>query len=194
MHQANEPSTMRHIRCCRAGFSTAIALAGAWARPAGASFLEGEALDSAADVMSYVVLVLVPCLAIALFWIVHVMPEKIAAQRHHPQKAAIHALCLLSLVFGGLLWPIAWLWVYTRPVGYKMAFGTEKHEDYFVAQGEKADRDELEQVHAQQLLAELDRLEQRGSLAPELRLARERVAAAEQRRGAVQAMPRGRAD
>ena len=28
-------------------------------------------------------------------------------------------LCLLSLVFGGLLWPIAWLWAYTRPVGYQ---------------------------------------------------------------------------
>ena len=26
-------------------------------------------------------------------------------------------LCLLSLVFGGLLWPIAWLWAYTKPVG-----------------------------------------------------------------------------
>ncbi|MDM0108878.1 hypothetical protein QTH97_28320 [Variovorax sp. J22R24] len=35
--------------------------------------LEGDALDTAADVMSYVVWVLVPVLAIALLWIVHVM-------------------------------------------------------------------------------------------------------------------------
>ena len=28
----------------------------------------------------------------------------------------IRTLCLLSLVFGGLLWPIAWLWAYTKPV------------------------------------------------------------------------------
>ena len=40
-------------------------------------------------------------------------------------------LCLLSLVFGGLLWPIAWLWAYTKPVGYKLAYGTDKHPDYF---------------------------------------------------------------
>ena len=48
----------------------------------------------------------------------------------------IHTLCLLSLVFGGLLWPIAWLWAYTRPIGYKIAFGTEKHEDFFLEHGE----------------------------------------------------------
>ena len=34
-------------------------------------------------------------------------------------------LCLLSLVFGGLLWPIAWLWAYSKPVMYKMAYGTD---------------------------------------------------------------------
>ena len=34
-------------------------------------------------------------------------------------------------MFGGLLWPIAWLWAYTRPVGYKMAYGTDKHPDYY---------------------------------------------------------------
>ncbi|MDF3014689.1 MAG: hypothetical protein K0Q78_2893, partial [Cellvibrio sp.] len=39
---------------------------------------------------------------------------------------------LLSLVFGGLLWPIAWLWAFTKPVNYKMAYGTDKHDDYFL--------------------------------------------------------------
>jgi hypothetical protein len=43
-------------------------------------------------------------------WIVHVLPEKIAHKRHHPRRDAIQTLCLLSLVFGGLLWPLAWLW------------------------------------------------------------------------------------
>jgi hypothetical protein len=154
-----------------------VLLCGA-APSAHASFLHGEALDSLADVISWVVLALVPCLAIALFWIVHVMPEKIAEKRHHPQKDAIHTLCLLSLVFGGLLWPIAWLWAYTRPVGYKMAFGTDKHDDFFIEHGEKAHRDELEQAHLDHLLAELDVLERHGTLTPELRLVRERLQAA----------------
>ena len=160
---------------------------------ANASFLEGKALDTMADVMSYVVLVLVPILAIALFWILHVMPEKIAERNHHPQKAAIHTLCLLSLVFGGLLWPIAWLWAYTRPVGYKMAFGTEKHEDFFVEHGERAHRDELEGEHLDHLLGELNTLEQRGGLTPELKLVRERVRGAQQRLAQGSAAPEGSA-
>jgi len=37
-------------------------------------------------------------------------------------------LCLLSLVFGGMLWPLAWLWAYTKPVIHKLAYGTDKDE------------------------------------------------------------------
>ena len=181
MHQPFEcPRDSRRARL-RTCLAISAALSWGWAPHANASFLEGEALDTMADVMSYVVLALVPILAIALFWMVHVMPEKIAEKNHHPQKAAIHTLCLLSLVFGGLLWPIAWLWAYTRPIGYKMAFGTEKHEDFFIEHGERAHRDELEGEHLGHLLAELNTLEQRGGLTPDLRLVRERVLGAQQR-------------
>ena len=90
------------------------------------------------DWIAIIVLIVVPVVVIVVFWIVHVLPEKIAEKRHHPQKDAIHTLCLLSLVFGGLLWPLAWLWAYTRPVAYRMAYGTDKHEDYFVEMGDEA--------------------------------------------------------
>ena len=81
------------------------------------------------------VLFVVPVLLIVVFWMVHVLPEKIAHKRHHPQTEAIQTLCLLSLVFGGLLWPLAWLWAYTKPVGYKLAYGTDKHPDHFKEHG-----------------------------------------------------------
>src|SRR5262249_58799372 len=69
------------------------------------------------------------------FWMVHILPEKIAHKRNHPQFEAIRTLCLLSLVFGGLLWPIAWLWAYSRPVLHKMAYGHDKlHPDEEEAQ------------------------------------------------------------
>src|SRR5947199_9070062 len=106
--------------------------------PASASFLSGEALDTAADWLAILVLILVPIGGIVLFWLVHILPEKVAEKRHHPQKDAITTLCLLSLAFGGLLWPIAWLWAYSRPVAYKTAYGTDKHEDYFAEMSEKA--------------------------------------------------------
>lgn len=102
---------------------------------ASASLLSPEMEDTLADWLTILVLFLVPTGGIALFWMVHVLPEKIAHKRHHPQFEAIRTLCLLSLVFGGLLWPIAWLWAYTKPVGYKMAYGTDKHPDYYKERG-----------------------------------------------------------
>ena len=91
-----------------------------------ASFLSGEAIDTVADYIAVFVLFFVPALLIYLFWMVHILPEKIAERRGHPQADAIKTLCLLSLVFGGLLWPLAWIWAYTKPVLYKMAYGEDK--------------------------------------------------------------------
>ncbi len=100
-----------------------------------ASLLSPEAEDAMAKYIAIFALCFVPIALIVLFWMVHVLPEKIAHKRHHPQLEAIKTLCLLSLVFGGLLWPIAWLWAYTKPVGYKLAYGTDKSPDYFKEHG-----------------------------------------------------------
>jgi hypothetical protein len=93
-----------------------------------AMHLSPELVDTVADYMAIFVLVFVPGLLIYVFWMVHILPEKIAEQRGHPQADAIKTLCLLSLVFGGLLWPIAWLWAYSKPVLHKMAYGTDRIE------------------------------------------------------------------
>lgn len=105
--------------------TAAIAAAMLASLPARASFLSGDALDTAANVLSWVVLVVVPVVGIVVFWLIHILPEKIAEQRRHPQAKAIQTLCLLSLLFGGLLWPLAWLWAYTKPVLHKLAYGTD---------------------------------------------------------------------
>ena len=91
-----------------------------------ASLLQGETLDAVANGASWVVLVVAPIVGIVVFWMVHIIPEKIAEKRHHPQAKAIQALCLLSLVFGGLLWPVAMLWALTKPVLYKAAYGVDR--------------------------------------------------------------------
>jgi len=93
--------------------------------PARASFLSPEAEDTMATVLAVFILFVVPVVLIVLFWLVHILPEQIAHKRNHPQFEAIRTLCLLSLVFGGLLWPIAWLWAYSKPVLHKMAYGTD---------------------------------------------------------------------
>ena len=102
---------------------------------ANASLMSPELEDSVAGYLAIFIIFFVPVVVIVLFWLVHILPEKIAHQRHHPQFEAIRTLCLLSLAFGGLLWPLAWLWAYTKPVGYKLAYGTDKHPDYFKEHG-----------------------------------------------------------
>jgi CBS domain containing-hemolysin-like protein len=95
-----------------------------------ASLFHGETLDSIANGLSWVILFLVPIVGIGAFWMVHILPEKIAEKKKHPQAKAIQCLCLLSLVFGGLLWPLAWLWAYSKPVFHKMAYGTDVDDSH----------------------------------------------------------------
>src|SRR4029077_13922318 len=95
-----------------------------------ASMFQGETLDSIANGIAWVVLIVAPIIGVAVFWLVHILPEKIAEKKRHPQTRAIQCLCLLSLCFGGLLWPIAWLWAYTKPVLHKMAYGTDVDESH----------------------------------------------------------------
>jgi len=98
--------------------------------PAHASLFHGETLDMVADYMSWAVLVIVPVVGIAVFWLVHILPEKVAEKKRHPQAKAIQVLCLLSLFFGGMLWPVAWLWAYSKPVLHKMAYGTDVDDSH----------------------------------------------------------------
>ena len=119
-----------------------------------ASFLHGETLDSVANVIAWFALIIAPIVLITVFLLVHILPEKVAHKRGHPQLGAIKCLCLLSLVFGGLLWPIAWLWAYSKPVLHKMAYGTDVDDSHEKPGGEKSATSELEQLRAR--VAELE--------------------------------------
>ncbi len=164
-----------------AGVAAAALAASGLAFPSGAhaSFLPPEMMDAAAMYLAWFVIIFVPIGGIVLFWLVHILPEKIAHKRHHPQRDAIQVLCLLSLVFGGLLWPIAWLWAYTKPAGYRMAYGTEKHDDYFHEMGAKAQAGELLDHELTHLRDELDAMAAKGSLSAELKALRKSIATAQ---------------
>ena len=92
-----------------------------------ASFMPAHLIDGFANIISWIVLIVLPIGFIALFWFVHIWPDTVAKRRQHPQRDAIHALCVLSLFFGGLPWPFAYLWAYTRPTMYKLAYGTDRY-------------------------------------------------------------------
>jgi CBS domain containing-hemolysin-like protein len=162
-------------------WSCAVLLAALLVAPAAeASFLSGDTLAKAANVIAIFVIVVVPIVVIVLFWLVHILPEKIAHKRHHPQKDAIQVLCLLSLVFGGMLWPLAWLWAYSKPVLHKMAYGTDKHDDYLAEQAATAAERPV-QAEVSALREELDRIAARSGAPRELETIRDRLAALEPR-------------
>ena len=119
-----------------------------------ASIFHGETLDALANGIAWFALIVAPIIGIAVFWLVHILPEKIAEKKRHPQTKAIQCLCLLSLCFGGLLWPIAWLWAYTKPVLHKLAYGTDVDESLAHHGVGKTEDSELRQLRAR--VAELE--------------------------------------
>ncbi len=119
---------------------------------------KGEALDQVADVLTWIVLIMAPIVGLVVFLAIHILPEKIAEKKQHPQAKAIQCLCLLSLVFGGLLWPIAWLWTYTKPVLHQLAYGTDKeahgNDGEAPPSSARGEADELKQLRKR--IAELE--------------------------------------
>ena len=137
-----------------------------------------EFVDSAAHVLAVFIIIAVPIGGIVLFWLVHILPEKFAHKRHHPQLAAIKTLCLLSLVFGGILWPLAWLWAFTKPVMHQMAYGRDKHDDYYEKHGQPpptGDEAQALRTELARVRQEILELEKRGDLPTALAALRERL-------------------
>ena len=160
----NAPSNRRTRVITRllSGLGTSLAFT-----PAHASLFSGETLDTVANVMSWVVLFLVPIVGIVVFWLVHILPEKVAEKKRHPQAKAIQVLCLLSLAFGGLLWPLAWLWAYSKPVMYKMAYGTDVadhgHDDGTAPTGDATGEVHDEMTRLRERLAHLEAQARQGA-------------------------------
>lgn len=166
-----------------------VAAAALLAAPAAvASSLSGDTLAKVADALAIFVIILVPIVGVTVFWLVHILPEKFAHKRNHPQAQAIQVLCLLSLLFGGLLWPIAMLWAFTKPVLYRLAYGTDQGTAHGVEPaGEDAMSEAAMRLEVSKLKADLDRLAASPSAPPELESIREQLAALEPRLAAGEA-------
>src|SRR5215831_3701081 len=143
----------RHRPCLRFAWLIVFACLALPTR-AHASLFHGETLDAIANGISWVVLIVAPIIGVVAFWLVHILPEKIAEKKRHPQTKAIQCLCLLSLCFGGLLWPFAWLWAYTKPVLHKMAYGTDVGEPHGHESELTEEQKEIEKLRAR--VAELE--------------------------------------
>ena len=49
------------------------------------------------------------------------LPGQLAHKWNHPQASAINAMSWIGIATGGLLWPVAFIWAFTRPFGARSA-------------------------------------------------------------------------
>lgn len=68
------------------------------------------------DFIALLVLLVLLVAIVAALGVLGALPGYIARNRNHPQAEAINAAGWVGLIFGGVLWPLALIWAYTKPV------------------------------------------------------------------------------
>ena len=94
--------------------ATQIALFGVICTISGQAVAAGF-VDTLADIFSWIAIIIIPIVLGIAYWQIHYLPSKIAEKRQHPQKEAIHAMCMVSRFSGGLFWPVAFVWAHLKP-------------------------------------------------------------------------------
>jgi NADH:ubiquinone oxidoreductase subunit 6 (subunit J) len=80
------------------------------------------------DIFATIVLILVIATAVGVLVVLAMMPGKIAAQRKHPQAEAIKVAGWLGLLTG-IVWILAMIWAYIKPVTSETQQAVEPIED-----------------------------------------------------------------
>jgi hypothetical protein len=70
------------------------------------------------DYIAFAVFALLFVATLVIVVIVGTLPGKIARKRGHPQADAITAAGWIGVATGGLLWPIALIWAFLKPVSF----------------------------------------------------------------------------
>ncbi|PRY19774.1 uncharacterized protein DUF3302 [Aliiruegeria haliotis] len=70
---------------------------------------------SGLDIFAWIVLIVLAITLIAGFIALAMLPGKIATQRDHPQREAITVAGWFGALTGGVFWPLALIWAFSRP-------------------------------------------------------------------------------
>ena len=68
------------------------------------------------DVFAWVVLIVILVAALVVWFVLAMLPGRIARQRGHPQADAISICGWLGALAFGIFWPVAMVWAFTAPV------------------------------------------------------------------------------
>lgn len=71
---------------------------------------------SGLDIFAIVVLAVIALVALAAWIMLAMLPGRIARSRGHPQADAINVGGWLGAILGGVLWPVFFIWAFTKPI------------------------------------------------------------------------------
>lgn len=60
------------------------------------------------------------------------LPGKIAAGRNHPQAEAVKMCGWIGILTMGILWPVAFIWAYTKPMRVAVGAAESEHSDHAI--------------------------------------------------------------
>ena len=64
------------------------------------------------DIAALVILILIAVILIAGFCVMAILPGLVASSRNHPNKDAVRIGGWVTLLFGGLFWPLMLVWAF----------------------------------------------------------------------------------
>ncbi|WP_354047151.1 DUF3302 domain-containing protein [Bradyrhizobium sp. LB12.1] len=85
------------------------------------------AVDSsfgALDAFAFVVFAVLIFVGVLIVVNLGKLPGQLARKWNHPQASAINAMSWVGIATGGLLWPVAFVWAFTKPFGLRSGKNT----------------------------------------------------------------------
>ncbi len=77
------------------------------------------------DIMAFAVFAVLIAVAVIIVVSLGTLPGNIARKRGHPQAAAINVAAWLGIATLGLLWPVALIWAFLKPISVAPAESKE---------------------------------------------------------------------
>lgn len=78
------------------------------------------------DAFAFVVLAVLVFVGVIIVVSLGKLPGQLAQKWNHPQASAINAMSWVGIATGGLLWPVAFIWAFTTPLGSESRVNDER--------------------------------------------------------------------
>ncbi len=67
------------------------------------------------EIFAWIVLAVLLIAGVVIWFVLAMLPGRVARARNHPQADAINVAGWLGALFGGVFWPLALIWAFYKP-------------------------------------------------------------------------------